>query len=92
MGIPAAAIVDLDIITDKTFNSLLKSAFVPDTLVETWGGQRSRLQEAFGKAGLDAKKAGIEGLPDVDKEVAENLLDNVAKYGVFVVPSGELER
>ncbi len=92
MGIPAAAIVDLDIIKDKTFSNLLRSAFVPDSLLNAWNVHRSRLQAVFDGAGLIPKKVGIEGLPKGEKDAAQILLDGLAEYGVFVVPSGELER
>lgn len=92
MGIPAAAVVDLDIIDDRTFDNLVKSAFVPDSLVKTWGLHRARIKDAFETAGLDMKEVGIEGLPKDEKESARILLDNMAVYGIFVVPIGELER
>ena len=92
MGIPAAAIVDLDIIDDKTFNHLLKSAFVPDDLIDTWGLHRSRVKAAYGRAGVKIKQAGIAGLPKDEQDSAQVLLNNMADYGVFAVPVGELER
>jgi putative AbiEii toxin of type IV toxin-antitoxin system len=92
MGIPAAAVVYLDIIEDRTFDNLVKSAFVLDSLVRTWGLHRSRIKEAFDTAGLEMNKAGIEGLPKGVRESARLLLDNMAVYGIFVVPVGNLER
>lgn len=92
MGIPAAAIVDLDIIHDKTFNDLLKSAFVPDILVESCNTLRSRINAKYDEMKLDMKESGIDALPAAEQEAAQMLLDNVAEYGVFIVPKGELER
>jgi len=41
---------------------------------------------------LDPKQVGIERLPQAERESAQTLLNNVADYGVFVVPVGELEQ
>lgn len=92
VGIPAAAIVDLDIIKDRGFNDLLKAASVPETQLTAWNTQRSGIARAFDDASLDMKKVGVDGLPGSEKESAQNLIDTVAGYGVFIVPVGELER
>lgn len=91
MGIPAATIVDLDIIKSRDFNDLLKAANVPESQIDAWNVQRSRVNDMFQNAGLDMKKGGLDLLNDQDKESAQNLLDGVAQYGIFVVPIGELE-
>lgn len=42
--------------------------------------------------GKDMKRdGGIVILGQQDKEAAENLFSNLAEYGIFVVPGGELE-
>jgi hypothetical protein len=92
VGTPAGAVVDLDIIKDRGFNDLLKAAAVPESQLTAWNTQRSGIARAFEASGTDMKKVGIEGLPDSEKESAQNLIDAVAGYGVFVVPVGELER
>jgi hypothetical protein len=92
LGIPAAAVVDLDIIHDRTFNNLLRSAFVPDVLVESCSTLRTRIAAKFEEMGLEMKQVGIAALPEPEREAAQTLLDNVAEYGVFIVPTGELER
>jgi hypothetical protein len=92
MGIPSAGIVDLGIIKNRDFNDLLKAAFVPETLVDTSNVHRSRIDAKFEEMGADMKACGIDALPKEEKEAAQMLIDNVAKYGIFVVPVGELEQ
>ncbi len=92
MGIPAAAIVDLDIIKNRDFNDLLRSASVPADLISSCNDLRSKIDAKFAEIGVEMKEAGIEALPREQKESAEILLSNIAEYGVFVVPVGELER
>ncbi|HEX7239966.1 MAG TPA: AAA family ATPase, partial [Longimicrobiaceae bacterium] len=90
MGIPAVAVVDLDIIKGKEdFRDLLRSAFVPEVLAEHWEKMRNQLQQKL--RGEAYKAGGIHTLPRENREAAELLLDNLASYGVFVVPTGELE-
>lgn len=92
MGIPAAAVVDLDIIKNRDFNDLLASAFVPPELVSSCNDLRSKIDAKFTELGVDMKRDGIAALPREQREAAETLISNVADYGVFVVPTGELER
>lgn len=92
MGIPAAAIVDLDIIKNRDFNDLLASAFVPPELISSCNDLRSKIDAKFTELDLDMKRDGIGVLPPEQQEAAEILISNVAEYGVFVVPTGELER
>ncbi|HEX2189513.1 MAG TPA: AAA family ATPase, partial [Longimicrobiaceae bacterium] len=90
MGIPAAAVVDLDILKGKDdFRDLLRSAFVPDLFVEHWERTRALLQQRL--RGEDYKARGIYNLPREHRAAAEMLLDGLAAFGVFVVPTGELE-
>lgn len=92
IGIPAAAVVDLDIFKDKTaFKELLKAAKVPQNLINTWGSLRGEIKRAFNDINSDPKKDGLENLRDSEKESAQNLIDNLKEYGIFLVPVGELE-
>lgn len=92
MGIPAAAIVDLDIFKDKTaFKKLLSAAKVPQNLINTWGSLRGQIKRAFEEVNSDPKNDGLEKLKDSETESAQNLIDNLKEYGIFLVPVGELE-
>lgn len=92
MGIPAAAIVDLDVIKPGTLKLLLQAAFVPPPLAETLNSLKDRVRTAFQNAGLEPKKVGIGALDKTDNEVAVALINYLKEYGIFVAPSGELER
>jgi hypothetical protein len=92
MGIPAAAIVDLDVIKEGTLKPLLQAAFVPAPLIDTLNGLKSPIYAAFQKSNLDPKKAGIDVLDRANRESVIALINYLEEYGVFVVPAGELEK
>jgi hypothetical protein len=94
LGIPAAAIVDIDVLKEggMVWTSLLKSAFVPELLHSALGMTRQKLKVSFDYSGKDMKRnGGTNILSDQDKEAAQNLFEQLADYGIFVVSSGELE-
>lgn len=93
MGIPAAAIVDVDILkTSNTFINLLEAAMVPGSLRQSYGGLRGTLNgKLISKDNEYKTKGGIRLLDTEDREAAQTLLDGLAEYGVFVVAMGELE-
>lgn len=93
MGIPAVAIVDLDTIKNDSpeFGNLLKAAFVPQSLIQAWGVLRGNVKAIFQQGNFDLKKGGISLLSGEDKETAENLLNNLNEYGIFLVLNGEVE-
>lgn len=92
MGIPAAAIVDLDVIKPGTLKPLLQAAFVPPSLADTLNGLKDRIYAAFQGASLEPKKVGITALDRADQEAARALINYLSEYGIFVVPSGEVEK
>jgi ABC-type cobalamin/Fe3+-siderophores transport system ATPase subunit len=92
MGIPAAAVVDLDIIKDRDLSVLLKAANVPTDLAKLWSNLKNSISNKFSELNVDPKKEGLDILDKESQTVALHLLDNVAEYGVFIVPVGEVER
>ena len=95
MGIPAAGIVDLDIIkkgNDHDLSDLMKAANVSDGLVKSLGQLRGEVGSAFAAQNLSPKRAGVGSLGDPEQQAAEVLLRDLAEYGIFLVPVGELER
>ncbi len=95
MGIPAAAIVDMDIIRKNNNNDLrdlMIASGVPDSLIHAWGQLRGEVESAFHKLKLSPKQVGLAGLEGGEKDAAQNLLDGLSKYGIFVAPIGELEK
>jgi AAA domain, putative AbiEii toxin, Type IV TA system len=95
MGIPAAAVVDLDIITKNKHNDLrdlMEAAYVPNGLVKSLGQMRGEVEAAFSAKTLSPKRAGINSLDQSQRETAEVLLRDLCEYGVFLLPVGELEQ
>jgi ABC-type polar amino acid transport system ATPase subunit len=93
-GVPAAAIVDIDILKDggATWTGWLEAAKLPLALHNGLGQVRGSLNKCF----LDANKnmktdGGVDALEIDDKKGAEDLFDHLAAYGVFVTRKGELE-
>ncbi|WP_229668773.1 AAA family ATPase [Edaphobacter acidisoli] len=95
LGIPAAAIVDVDIIKDggSEWSSFLKEGgFIPDIDCQALATSRKAVLDKFNATGKNMKKdGGIDVLSASDKEAANNLFDMLAKYGLFVLRRGELE-
>jgi hypothetical protein len=90
MGIPAVAIVDLDLLKGREdFRDLLKAAFVPPVFYEPWEEIRNRLDQKL--RGDAYKRGGIYVAPRETRTMGEELLSSLAEYGLFVVPTGELE-
>ena len=91
LGLPAAAVVDLDIIKEKDLGALLRAARAPDDLVDTLNGLKRTTRKAFETLNRDPKDAGIAALPAGKARSARHLLSLAAEYGVFIVEVGDAE-
>ncbi|MEQ9618497.1 MAG: AAA family ATPase [Deltaproteobacteria bacterium] len=94
LGIPAAGIIDIDIIKDggSVWTNFLKSGFAPELEHASLASLRSSVKKKFEETGKDMKRdGGVSVLSPTDKEAANNLFDKLADYGLFVVRKGELE-
>jgi OLD-like protein len=94
LGIPAAAVLDVDALKDggATWTNLLSGANVPAIAHGSLATMRSVIKQAMDNTGKDMKHdGGVAILQRADREAALNLLGQVAEYGIFVVPGGELE-
>ncbi len=94
IGIPAAMVVDIDVLKDggKVWSRLLDAACVPETSRTALNSHRAAVKRAFDESGKDMKKDG--GVTVLDRDAGEScmsLLNQLADYGIFVVPGGELE-
>jgi energy-coupling factor transporter ATP-binding protein EcfA2 len=98
LGVAAAAVVDFDATKDADgrFARLLEAAGMPEPSRRGIGQARGELWSAIEKAGLKdrAKKEGLAALASLSSDLqrgAAELIEQVATYGVFVVPVGEVE-
>lgn len=93
-GVPAAAIVDIDILKDggKTWTGWLHAVQVPSTLHPGYGVARGDIHKKFVDLGIDMKTGGgVDALPAPEKAAANQLFDTLDEYGLFTVRKGELE-
>ncbi|MET4320297.1 AAA family ATPase [Bradyrhizobium sp. RT5a] len=93
-GVPAAAIVDIDILKDggSTWKGWLEAANFPSAMVGSLGVLRGDLHKRFENANVDMKAKGVGGLPvQGDKDAVNELFDTLDQYGIFVTRNGELE-
>ena len=95
MGIPCAAIVDVDVVKNggNTWSDLLSAAFVPEVTINSTGVSRGNIKTKFDeKLPINFKtQGGVNVLEGDDKEACNNLFDQLDKYGIFAVRNGELE-
>ncbi|WP_223295251.1 ATP-dependent nuclease [Allochromatium vinosum] len=94
LGIPAAAIVDIDVLKEggQPWSNFLGSGFVPHISQKSLISIRQEISKKFIELNIDMKRdGGISSLPNDEKEAAESLLRQLREYGLFVVPNGELE-
>lgn len=94
LGIPAVGVVDIDVLKDggTTWTKLLSAADVPAIAHGALATMRAAVKMAMEASGKDMKReGGIAVLAGSEREAAQNLLSQLAEYGIFVVPGGELE-
>jgi energy-coupling factor transporter ATP-binding protein EcfA2 len=92
MGIPAAAVVDFDIVKGTDLSDLLSACFVPQTLIHSITTLRGDIEARFRALNLDMKQGGISLLTKQDDVSAcKSLLQQLSQYGIFIVPNGEVE-
>lgn len=94
LGIPAAGIVDVDVLKEggSVWSSLLSGAFIPPMNHQALAGLRASVRQAMDASGKDMKRdGGTAVLAGDEREAADNLLQQLSDYGLFVVPRGELE-
>lgn len=97
IGIPCAAIVDIDIVKDggKVFTKILKSCGVPEQLHTELYTQRNNIDNNFKRieaSKINFKKSGgAKCLSEKDRIEFNNFSKSLQNYGVFIVENGELE-
>jgi predicted ATPase len=94
LGIPAAGIVDVDVLKEggTVWANQLDGINVPQITRGALAPTRSAIKAAMDSSGKDMKRdGGISILHGQDREACNNLFDQLAQYGLFVVEGGELE-
>ena len=94
LGIPAAGIVDIDVLKEggSVWAKPMNGAFVPEISHQSLGMERANLLAAFNNLGKDMKRdGGVNLLSGAEKEACTNFFSKLADYGIFVVPTGEIE-
>jgi ABC-type cobalamin/Fe3+-siderophores transport system ATPase subunit len=94
LGIPAAGIVDVDVLKDTgaQWSGILDGANIPQTSRQSFAALRTAIKAAIDATNLNMKRdGGIAVLTGDPLEAAESLFRQMAEYGLFVVPRGELE-
>jgi hypothetical protein len=94
LGIPAAGIVDIDVLKDGGANwtNLLSSAGVPELSHGSLATLRVAVKKAMDETGKDMKRdGGLAILSGTNQLAAMDLLSQLSQYGIFVIPGGELE-
>jgi hypothetical protein len=93
LGVPAAAIVDIDIIKEggSNWTGWLDAAQIPSASRLSLGQHRSVIHELFLARGKEPKSGGIAQLDGDDRISGAEFLDRLDHYGIFTVREGELE-
>lgn len=94
LGIPATAIVDIDILRNggTVWGNFLDAGNVPEVTRKSLEIWRAHLNSRYKDSWKDLKRDGIAALGADDKSACEDLFKQLAAYGLVVVPVGELER
>lgn len=96
MGIPTACLLDFDFIVDSrqtsTFSNLISCVSMPEATVKGLKEARQTiLSQLSSTQRKQAKHKGVESFVKEQRAAVDDLLESLATYGIFVVPSGEIE-
>jgi hypothetical protein len=94
LGIPTAGITDIDILKDggPEWTRHLEAAGIPRGEFDAYANRRVNVLKALQGTGKDFKReGGLSLLTGQDAEMAKNLVADLRRYGLFVVPRGEVE-
>ena len=94
LGIPTAGIVDIDVLKDggQEWTRHLEACNIPTNEHQPFGTRRKSILDALEATNPAFKTGGGIGvLSGGGRESAENLFNDLARYGLFVVPRGEVE-
>jgi predicted ATPase len=92
-GVPAVAVVDVDILKDGGGDWIpwLEAAHVPSALHVGLGHQRATFRKLFTDQTLNMDDGGITQLEKDHRAAANDFFDQLQQYGLFVVRNGAVE-
>jgi len=92
LGVPATAVMDLDVLMDKDFKHIWPLVDAPSDVLGRLQKARAAVKAYMDKATRPSIKAlGLNALTGSERASAEGLIKAFAQHGVFFVPNGELE-
>ncbi|AYM81862.1 ATP-binding protein [Agrobacterium tumefaciens] len=94
LGIPAAGVVDIDVLKDggNEWTKHLRAIGIPEGEHAAFASRRLAVLDKLRAQHTDFKTTGgVELLAGADRELADNLLGDLERYGLFTVPIGEVE-
>lgn len=93
IGIPAAGILDLDVIREggKSWKDTLDACQIPLSERTELESIRASFVRWLNSQNYELKEKGIYSLPETERNNVDHLLSKLAKYGLFLVPVGEVE-
>jgi predicted ATPase len=95
IGIPTAAIVDIDIIKKggEEWNKVLEAANIPKSNHDVFRKYRESNLKVLNNTGKNMKlDGGINTLQGKEKDGCIDFFEQMQSYGIFIVPIGEVER
>lgn len=94
LGIPCVGVVDIDILKEGgvVWKKPMTGAFFPELKHDTLGLERQKLLQVFKDTNKNMKtEGGVSILSGSDRTACFEFLKSLSEYGVFVVPTGEIE-
>lgn len=94
LGIPTAAIMDIDALKEggSQWTNHLQAASIPLSQHQPKGTERAEVWKFLQKSGKNPKTdGGLSLLSGTELEAAEELFRTLERYGLFIVPVGEVE-
>lgn len=92
LGIAAAAIFDFDVLMDKDFSRVWPTVYADQPKLEALQKTRDKIKALMdAKSRKVCKSRGLSAFGGNNRTLISDFLDEMAKFGVFFVPAGELE-
>ncbi len=94
LGVAAAAVIDIDLLLEgksDAFQTLVEAAGMPPATRQSLGQLRGQLHAILKPKDKSLKQQGVDCVTGNERLDLNNFIDQMAQYGVFIVPAGELE-